>query len=48
MSETGSGGQILHLALAAIVAEEGGLGAAAAEDYLQRLQRDRRYQRDVY
>ncbi|HYI69492.1 MAG TPA: assimilatory sulfite reductase (NADPH) flavoprotein subunit [Skermanella sp.] len=38
----------VHLALAAIVAEEGGLGAAAAEDYLQRLQRDRRYQRDVY
>ena len=38
----------IHLALAAIVAEEGGLGAAAAEDYLQRLQRDRRYQRDVY
>jgi sulfite reductase (NADPH) flavoprotein alpha-component len=38
----------VHLALAAIVAEEGGLGAAAAEDYLQRLQRDGRYQRDVY
>lgn len=38
----------VHLALAAIVAEEGGLGAAAADDYLQRLQRDRRYQRDVY
>ncbi|UEM07713.1 assimilatory sulfite reductase (NADPH) flavoprotein subunit (plasmid) [Skermanella rosea] len=38
----------VHLTLAAIVAEEGGIGAAAAEDYLQRLQRDGRYQRDVY
>jgi sulfite reductase (NADPH) flavoprotein alpha-component len=38
----------VHLTLAAIVADEGGIGAAAAEDYLQRLQRDGRYQRDVY
>lgn len=38
----------VHQALAAIVAAQGGLGPDATQDYLQRLQRDRRYQRDVY
>ncbi|TAL92924.1 MAG: assimilatory sulfite reductase (NADPH) flavoprotein subunit [Paraburkholderia sp.] len=38
----------VHQALAAVVSTEGGLGPAAAEDYLHRLQQDRRYQRDVY
>lgn len=38
----------VHQALAAVVATEGGLGPTAAEDYLNRLRHDRRYQRDVY
>lgn len=38
----------VHQALAAVVSTEGGLGPAATEDYLNRLQHDRRYQRDVY
>ncbi|CAG4892294.1 assimilatory sulfite reductase (NADPH) flavoprotein subunit [Paraburkholderia gardini] len=38
----------VHQALAAVISTEGGLGPAAAEDYLHRLQQDRRYQRDVY
>ncbi|MGE5493309.1 MAG: assimilatory sulfite reductase (NADPH) flavoprotein subunit [Actinomycetota bacterium] len=38
----------VHRALAAIVAREGSMDAEAAEEYLKRLQRERRYQRDVY
>lgn len=38
----------VHHALTEIVATEGGLGPAATHDYLQRLQHDWRYQRDVY
>jgi sulfite reductase (NADPH) flavoprotein alpha-component len=38
----------VHAALTDIVAGEAGLDHAAATDYLARLQRDHRYQRDVY
>jgi sulfite reductase (NADPH) flavoprotein alpha-component len=38
----------IHRTLAEIVAGEGGFGPEATQDYLQRLQRERRYQRDVY
>lgn len=38
----------VHAALIDIVAEQGGLDSAAAADYLANLQRDHRYQRDVY
>jgi len=38
----------VHTALTEIVAEQGGLDSAAASDYLANLQRDHRYQRDVY
>ncbi|QEN86477.1 assimilatory sulfite reductase (NADPH) flavoprotein subunit [Labrys sp. KNU-23] len=38
----------VHQALRSIIATQGGLGADAADDYLQRLQREHRYQRDVY
>jgi sulfite reductase (NADPH) flavoprotein alpha-component len=38
----------VHAALQQIVTVEGGLGAAASEDYLGQLQRDGRYQHDVY
>ncbi|MFC3073295.1 assimilatory sulfite reductase (NADPH) flavoprotein subunit [Shinella pollutisoli] len=38
----------VHRALLAIVADEGGLGKAAAADYLAALQESRRYQIDVY
>jgi sulfite reductase (NADPH) flavoprotein alpha-component len=38
----------VHAALIDIVAEQGGLDSAAAADYLASLQRDHRYQRDVY
>jgi sulfite reductase (NADPH) flavoprotein alpha-component len=38
----------VHQALLGIVAEEGGLGPEKAEEYVRNLQRDGRYQRDVY
>ncbi|MGN6548346.1 MAG: assimilatory sulfite reductase (NADPH) flavoprotein subunit [Pararhizobium sp.] len=38
----------VHRALTDIIAEEGGLGREKAEEYLRALQRDGRYQRDVY
>jgi sulfite reductase (NADPH) flavoprotein alpha-component len=38
----------IHAALLAVVQEQGHLGPEAAEDYLRGLQRDHRYQRDVY
>lgn len=38
----------VYTALIDIVAEQGGLDSAAAADYLANLQRDHRYQRDVY
>lgn len=38
----------VHQALADIVREQGGLSAEAAAGYLKQLQRDKRYQRDVY
>lgn len=38
----------VHGALVAIVAREGALGPEEAEEYLKRLHKDRRYQRDVY
>jgi sulfite reductase (NADPH) flavoprotein alpha-component len=38
----------VHTALTEIVAEQGGLDSDAASDYLANLQRDHRYQRDVY
>jgi sulfite reductase (NADPH) flavoprotein alpha-component len=38
----------VHQALAEIVAEQGGLAPERAAEYLQDLQRNKRYQRDVY
>jgi len=38
----------VHNALLAIVAKEGGLGAEQAEEYVKNLQKEKRYQRDVY
>ena len=38
----------VHAALLAIIQEQGHLGPDAAEDYLRTMQRDHRYQRDVY
>jgi sulfite reductase (NADPH) flavoprotein alpha-component len=38
----------VHAALLAVLQEQGRLGPDAAEDYLRTLQRDHRYQRDVY
>ncbi|MPZ44465.1 MAG: assimilatory sulfite reductase (NADPH) flavoprotein subunit [Betaproteobacteria bacterium] len=38
----------VHRALVQIVARQGGLEAESAEEYVRTLQRDRRYQRDVY
>jgi sulfite reductase (NADPH) flavoprotein alpha-component len=38
----------VHRALAEILQQHGGMGPEAAEDHLRGLQRDRRYQRDVY
>jgi sulfite reductase (NADPH) flavoprotein alpha-component len=38
----------VHQTLAAILQEQGGMSPDAAEDHLRGLQRDRRYQRDVY
>jgi sulfite reductase (NADPH) flavoprotein alpha-component len=38
----------VHAALLAVLEEQGRLGPDAAEDYLRTLQRDHRYQRDVY
>ena len=38
----------VHQALLAVVAEQGALSPQAAEDYVRTLQRDCRYQRDVY
>lgn len=38
----------VHGALVAIVAREGGMSPERAEEYLKRLQKDKRYLRDVY
>ncbi|MBO9355306.1 assimilatory sulfite reductase (NADPH) flavoprotein subunit [Bordetella petrii] len=38
----------VHQALASVVSAQGGLNPEAAQDYLRRLQRENRYQRDVY
>jgi len=38
----------VHAALLSVLQEQGHLGPEAAEDYLRTLQRDHRYQRDVY
>ncbi len=38
----------VHDALGDIIAEQGGMSADAAADYLKRLQKEKRYQRDVY
>ena len=38
----------VHETLTAIVTAEGGLKRDAAEDYVRNLQRNQRYQRDVY
>lgn len=38
----------VHEALTDIVADQGGLDADAAADYVKRLQKEKRYQRDVY
>jgi len=38
----------VHQALAGVIASQGRLASEAAHDYLRRLQRDNRYQRDVY
>jgi sulfite reductase (NADPH) flavoprotein alpha-component len=38
----------VHATLAAIVADQGGRSAEAAEAYLSDLKQQRRYQRDVY
>jgi len=38
----------VDVALHAIIAEQGGLNHAAAEDYVKQMKKDRRYQRDVY
>lgn len=38
----------VHEALLTILEEQGGLSREAAEEYLRELQRERRYQRDVY
>ena len=35
-------------ALLAVIAEQGGLNAEQADDYLDELRQNRRYQRDVY
>jgi sulfite reductase (NADPH) flavoprotein alpha-component len=38
----------VHEALISVVSEEGRLSREAAEAYLRSLERDHRYQRDVY
>jgi len=38
----------VHAALLAVLQKEGGLSAEAAEERLAELQRQNRYQRDVY
>jgi sulfite reductase (NADPH) flavoprotein alpha-component len=38
----------VHEALTTIIAEQGGMSADKARDYLKSLQREKRYQRDVY
>jgi sulfite reductase (NADPH) flavoprotein alpha-component len=38
----------VHAALCALVAQHGGMSREGAEEYLKALQRERRYQRDVY
>jgi sulfite reductase (NADPH) flavoprotein alpha-component len=38
----------VHVALIEIVAKEGGLSAQKAAEYVKGLQKDKRYQRDVY
>jgi sulfite reductase (NADPH) flavoprotein alpha-component len=47
----GDAGQMapdVHRALAALIAREGEMGKEAAVEYLKRLQKEKRYQRDVY
>ncbi|MDN5937586.1 MAG: hypothetical protein L0H83_02885 [Salinisphaera sp.] len=38
----------VHQTLLDLIAEQGGMQADAAADYLKRLQKEKRYQRDVY
>jgi sulfite reductase (NADPH) flavoprotein alpha-component len=38
----------VHAALLDIVKDEGGMSAEDADAYVKTLQKDRRYQRDVY
>lgn len=38
----------VHSALTAVLAQHGGMSRERAEEYLKQLQRDKRYQRDVY
>ena len=38
----------VDVALHAIIAQQGGMDAAAAADYVKQMKKDRRYQRDVY
>jgi sulfite reductase (NADPH) flavoprotein alpha-component len=38
----------VHEALLAIVAREGGMSHEQADEYIKRLQHEKRYQRDVY
>jgi sulfite reductase (NADPH) flavoprotein alpha-component len=41
-------GPDVHEALLTVIAREGGMSADFAEEYLKRLQSERRYERDVY
>jgi sulfite reductase (NADPH) flavoprotein alpha-component len=38
----------VHEALLALVAREGGMSREQADEYVKRLQQEKRYQRDVY
>jgi sulfite reductase (NADPH) flavoprotein alpha-component len=38
----------VDVALLDVIAQQGGLDAAAAADYVKQMKKDRRYQRDVY
>ena len=38
----------VDLALHEVIAQQGGMDAAAAADYVKQMKKDRRYQRDVY
>jgi sulfite reductase (NADPH) flavoprotein alpha-component len=38
----------VDVALHDVVAQQGGMAAAAAVDYVKQMKKDKRYQRDVY